>query len=55
LPSSSAPKTAFADEERVAILRVRAVVAISPGLRIMRADTAAVAAPALVNSAVGDR
>ena len=48
------PEGGFAPEERAALLANPATVAISLGPRIMRADTAAVAALALVNAVLGD-
>jgi 16S rRNA (uracil1498-N3)-methyltransferase len=48
------PEGGFADTERDMLLSKPFVVAISLGPRIMRADTAAVAALALVNAALGD-
>lgn len=48
------PEGGFAEEERALILARPFVRAISLGPRIMRADTAAVAALALVNAALGD-
>jgi 16S rRNA (uracil1498-N3)-methyltransferase len=48
------PEGGFAPEEREALLARPFVLAIALGPRIMRADTAAVAALALVNSVLGD-
>jgi 16S rRNA (uracil1498-N3)-methyltransferase len=48
------PEGGFAEEERALILRQPFARAISLGPRIMRADTAAVAALALVNAVLGD-
>ena len=48
------PEGGFADEERAAILRLPNVVRLSLGPRILRADTAAVAALALVQATLGD-
>lgn len=48
------PEGGFTVEERDALGRVPGVVRLSLGPRIMRADTAAVAALALVNAALGD-
>jgi 16S rRNA (uracil1498-N3)-methyltransferase len=48
------PEGGFAPKERERLLRLPGVVRLSLGPRIMRADTAAVAALALVNAAVGD-
>ena len=48
------PEGGFADSERDMLLAKSFVVPISLGPRIMRADTAAVAALALVNAALGD-
>jgi 16S rRNA (uracil1498-N3)-methyltransferase len=48
------PEGGFAAEERAALIEKPYTVAISLGPRIMRADTAAVAALALVNAVLGD-
>jgi 16S rRNA (uracil1498-N3)-methyltransferase len=48
------PEGGFADEEREALLREKNVVRLALGPRILRADTAAVAALALVQTALGD-
>jgi len=48
------PEGGFSEEERDMILSVPDVVALSLGPRIMRADTAAVAVLALVQSVLGD-
>jgi 16S rRNA (uracil1498-N3)-methyltransferase len=48
------PEGGFAPEERSLLLEKPYVTAISLGPRIMRADTAAVAALALVNATLGD-
>ena len=48
------PEGGFTVEERDALGRVPGVVRVSLGPRIMRADTAAVAALALVNAVLGD-
>lgn len=48
------PEGGFAPEERAALLSRPFVLPISLGPRIMRADTAAVAALSLVNAVVGD-
>lgn len=48
------PEGGFDDEERAALLALPSVVRLSLGPRIMRADTAAVAALALVQAALGD-
>jgi 16S rRNA (uracil1498-N3)-methyltransferase len=48
------PEGGFADDERAALLRVPNVVRLALGPRILRADTAAVAALALVNAVLGD-
>ena len=48
------PEGGFDPEERAALRAAPFTVAISLGPRIMRADTAAVAALALVNAALGD-
>jgi 16S rRNA (uracil1498-N3)-methyltransferase len=47
------PEGGFANEERQQLLAAPYVVAISLGPRIMRADTAAVAALALINATTG--
>jgi 16S rRNA (uracil1498-N3)-methyltransferase len=47
------PEGGFSPEERAQLLTARFAVAISLGPRIMRADTAAVAALALINAAAG--
>ena len=47
------PEGGFADEERAALLRLPNVVRLSLGPRILRADTAAVAALALVQATLG--
>ncbi|MGH6672314.1 MAG: 16S rRNA (uracil(1498)-N(3))-methyltransferase [Xanthobacteraceae bacterium] len=44
----------FADDERAALLALPHVVRLALGPRILRADTAAVAALALVQAAIGD-
>jgi 16S rRNA (uracil1498-N3)-methyltransferase len=49
------PEGGFAPEERELLLSKPYTTAISLGPRILRADTAAVAALALVNATVGDR
>ena len=54
LPCSSAPKAASNQPSASCYLRQPFILAISLGPRIMRADTAAVAALALVNAAIGD-
>ncbi len=60
LPSGSAlavligPEGGFAADERELLLSKPFTVAISLGPRIMRADTAAIAALALVNATLGD-
>ncbi len=48
------PEGGFADDERASLLKLPNVVRLSLGPRILRADTAAVAALALVQAVVGD-
>jgi 16S rRNA (uracil1498-N3)-methyltransferase len=48
------PEGGFSDDERAAILRLPRVVTLSLGPRILRADTAGVAALALVQAVRGD-
>ena len=48
------PEGGFAEEERVILLRQPKTLRLSLGPRILRADTAAVAALALVQAALGD-
>ena len=48
------PEGGFADDERAALARLPNVVRLALGPRILRADTAAVAALALVQAALGD-
>ena len=48
------PEGGFAEHERGALMRLPNVVRISLGPRILRADTAAVAALALVGAVLGD-
>ena len=48
------PEGGFADDERAALLKLPNVVRLCLGPRILRADTAAVAALALVQAVVGD-
>jgi len=48
------PEGGFADEERAALLGQDFVVPISLGPRILRADTAGVAALTLVQAIIGD-
>jgi 16S rRNA (uracil1498-N3)-methyltransferase len=48
------PEGGFADEERALLLRQPKPLRLSLGPRILRADTAAVAALALVQAALGD-
>ncbi len=48
------PEGGFAEEERAALLRQPQILRLSLGPRILRADTAAVAALALVQAALGD-
>jgi 16S rRNA (uracil1498-N3)-methyltransferase len=48
------PEGGFAEDERAALLKLPNVVRIGLGPRILRADTAAVAALAIVQAVVGD-
>ena len=48
------PEGGFAEDERAALLKLPNVVCLSLGPRILRADTAAVAALALVQAVLGD-
>ena len=48
------PEGGFSDEERAALMALPKVVRLSLGPRILRADTAAVAALALVDAVLGD-
>ena len=48
------PEGGFAEDERAALLKAGNVVRLSLGPRILRADTAAVAALTLVQTAIGD-
>lgn len=48
------PEGGFADEERTLLLRQPQILRLSLGPRILRADTAGVAALALVQTALGD-
>lgn len=48
------PEGGFSDEERDLLLRMPSVIRLSLGPRILRADTAAVAALALVQATLGD-
>jgi 16S rRNA (uracil1498-N3)-methyltransferase len=48
------PEGGFAADERAMLLRMPNVVRLALGPRILRADTAAVAALALVQSVLGD-
>jgi len=48
------PEGGFAEEERAALLKLVNVVRLSLGPRILRADTAAVAALTLVQAVAGD-
>ena len=48
------PEGGFDDAERAAILRIPGVVRLGLGPRVLRADTAAVAALALVQATLGD-
>jgi 16S rRNA (uracil1498-N3)-methyltransferase len=60
LPASSGidvligPEGGFAEEERASLLRQPQTLRLSLGPRVLRADTAAVAALALVQAALGD-
>jgi 16S rRNA (uracil1498-N3)-methyltransferase len=58
LPASLAvligPEGGFAEGERAALLKRANVVRLALGPRILRADTAAVAALALVQTVLGD-
>ena len=48
------PEGGFAEDERAALLKRSKVVRIALGPRILRADTAAVAALALIQAVLGD-
>jgi 16S rRNA (uracil1498-N3)-methyltransferase len=48
------PEGGFAEDERAALLRLPNVIRLALGPRILRADTAAVAALALVQAVLGD-
>jgi 16S rRNA (uracil1498-N3)-methyltransferase len=48
------PEGGFAEDERAALLKLPNVVRMALGPRILRADTAAVAALAVVQAAIGD-
>lgn len=48
------PEGGFAKEERAILLRQPRILRLSLGPRVLRADTAAVAALALVQAALGD-
>ena len=48
------PEGGFAEDERAALLKLPNIVRLSLGPRILRADTAAVAALALVQAVLGD-
>jgi 16S rRNA (uracil1498-N3)-methyltransferase len=48
------PEGGFAEDERAALLKLPNVVRLSLGPRILRADTAAVAALAVVQAGIGD-
>jgi len=48
------PEGGFAEQERAMLLRQPQTLRLSLGPRILRADTAAVAALALVQAALGD-
>jgi 16S rRNA (uracil1498-N3)-methyltransferase len=48
------PEGGFAEEERMELLRQPRIIRLSLGPRILRADTAAVAALSLVQAALGD-
>jgi 16S rRNA (uracil1498-N3)-methyltransferase len=48
------PEGGFADDERSALLKLPNVIRLALGPRILRADTAAVAALALVQATIGD-
>ena len=48
------PEGGFAQDERAAVLKLKNVVRLALGPRVLRADTAAVAALALVQAVLGD-
>ena len=52
--TSGQPEGGFAEEERALLLRQQRTLRLSLGPRILRADTAGVAALALVQAALGD-
>jgi 16S rRNA (uracil1498-N3)-methyltransferase len=48
------PEGGFAEDERAALLQLANIVRLALGPRILRADTAAVAALTLVQAVLGD-
>jgi len=48
------PEGGFSEEERAAVLKLTNIVRLALGPRILRADTAAVAALALIQAVLGD-
>ncbi len=48
------PEGGFADDERATLLKLPNAIRLALGPRILRADTAAVAALALVGAVLGD-
>ena len=48
------PEGGFAEDERAMLMRQPSILTLSLGPRILRADTAGVAALALVQAAIGD-
>ena len=48
------PEGGFSEDERAALLKQTNIVRLSLGPRILRADTAAVAALALIQAVLGD-
>jgi 16S rRNA (uracil1498-N3)-methyltransferase len=48
------PEGGFAEDERASLLELANIVRLALGSRILRADTAAVAALALVQAVLGD-
>jgi len=48
------PEGGFAEEERAALVKLPNIVRLALGPRILRADTAAVAALSLVQAVLGD-
>jgi 16S rRNA (uracil1498-N3)-methyltransferase len=48
------PEGGFDDDERAAILKLTNIVRLSLGPRILRADTAAVAALTMIQAVLGD-